>query len=555
MRKVSANRTGTLSTGSWWIYLLLFAGLIPVLFLLSSRLVPVYDEGIALTGAMRVMAGQVPHRDFYFNYGAGSLLLYAGMFKIFGASVLVERITGLVASSGLIVSMYALARRVCTPAIAVAATVLCALWTMGDLIQGMGPAADSIAVLWSTWLILPVENPDAQRRRAFAAGLLVAALALLRYDLGIGIACAHVAAIALFLLLQYRTSGKSPRRFVEQMCMYPVGIAVIAVPALIAYLRVAPIHDVLYDIVLYPARYYHAARHMPWPRLQRTSLADCEVYVLPVLMLFALYPAVRKIWRRSEQTSSVAGWINLLVAFSMAAIVLYMKGSVRPGAGQMFTSTMPSIFLLAVLFQHRERFALPGRAVLWIAAFLLFIFGCAGVQAKLAFERQTSSSTLKWILAPAHQAPLPPYREWCDQKTPITTGFCFLLDNDHIRTMEYIEAHTRPGDTLYVGLTHHDRVFANDNILYFATQRLPATKWSHFDPFLQNRADIQQEMIGELGRNAPPYIVLDSEFEQMHEPNGSSVSTGVHLLDDYIASHYAVVQRYGELTILEKTGR
>jgi hypothetical protein len=35
-------------------------------------------------------------------------------------------------------------------------------------------------------------------------------------------------------------------------------------------------------------------------------------------------------------------------------------------------------------------------------------------------------------------------------------------------------------------------------------------------------------------------------------PNGSSVSTGVHLLDDYIAEHYVVVQKYGELTILKR---
>jgi hypothetical protein len=81
---------------------------------------------------------------------------------------------------------------------------------------------------------------------------------------------------------------------------------------------------------------------------------------------------------------------------------------------------------------------------------------------------------------------------------------------------------------------------------------LPATKWSHFDPFLQNRADIQSEMIADLERNKPPYVVLDTEFEQAHEPNGSSVSTGVHLLDDYLQSHYSFAMRFGAMTILKR---
>jgi hypothetical protein len=28
-----------------------------------------YDEGIVLTGAMRIAFGQTPHQDFYFIYG------------------------------------------------------------------------------------------------------------------------------------------------------------------------------------------------------------------------------------------------------------------------------------------------------------------------------------------------------------------------------------------------------------------------------------------------------------------------------------------------------
>jgi hypothetical protein len=103
-----------------------------------------------------------------------------------------------------------------------------------------------------------------------------------------------------------------------------------------------------------------------------------------------------------------------------------------------------------------------------------------------------------------------------------------------------------------VGLRHHDRVIANDNVTYFATGLLPATHWSHFDPHLQNSVSIQQEMIRELATRRPPYVVLDSEFEAFNEPNDSSLNTGVRLLDDFIRQQYEPVRYFGNLTILRR---
>jgi hypothetical protein len=59
-------------------------------------------------------------------------------------------------------------------------------------------------------------------------------------------------------------------------------------------------------------------------------------------------------------------------------------------------------------------------------------------------------------------------------------------------------------------------------------------------------------MVRELEKNRPTYVVLDAEFEMSREPNGSSTSTGVHLLDDYIAAHYTPVRQFGELTISQR---
>jgi hypothetical protein len=84
-----------------------FASLIFYL-LTMSKVVGVYDEGLILTATMRVAAGEVPHRDFYFNYGPGQLYILAGLFKLFGQTVFVERVYDAVIRAAITAACYRL---------------------------------------------------------------------------------------------------------------------------------------------------------------------------------------------------------------------------------------------------------------------------------------------------------------------------------------------------------------------------------------------------------------------------------------------------------------
>jgi hypothetical protein len=54
------------------------------------RYLNVYDESFMLTGALRINAGELPYRDFYAIYGPAEYYALAGLFKLFGPSVLAE---------------------------------------------------------------------------------------------------------------------------------------------------------------------------------------------------------------------------------------------------------------------------------------------------------------------------------------------------------------------------------------------------------------------------------------------------------------------------------
>jgi hypothetical protein len=69
------------------------------------------------------------------------------------------------------------------------------------------------------------------------------------------------------------------------------------------------------------------------------------------------------------------------------------------------------------------------------------------------------------------------------------------------------------------------------------------------DPDLQTRYDIQAQIIQELEINTPAYVVLDSEFNSSNEPNDSSRSSGVKLLDEYLHQKYQYIETFGRMSL------
>jgi len=88
------------------------------------------DEGIVLQGAQRILAGQVPYRDFFSFYTPGSYYALALVFRIFGSSLAVARTAVALTGALLSIVTYLLARRVCSRTVALTLTVLCTLTTL-----------------------------------------------------------------------------------------------------------------------------------------------------------------------------------------------------------------------------------------------------------------------------------------------------------------------------------------------------------------------------------------------------------------------------------------
>jgi hypothetical protein len=79
------------------------------------------------------------------------------------------------------------------------------------------------------------------------------------------------------------------------------------------------------------------------------------------------------------------------------------------------------------------------------------------------------------------------------------------------------------------------------------------TRYDVAQPGVVTTAGVQREMRDDLERTRTPLIVRwVAPVAVATEDNGSSTSSGVTLLDDYINATYARVGKYGDYVLLQR---
>lgn len=89
-----------------------------------------HDDGALAQSAMRLLAGELPHRDFDELYSGGLTFLNAAMFRLLGATLFTMRVPLLLAFLASLPAIFYIATRFVRPAAATAITLLCVVWTL-----------------------------------------------------------------------------------------------------------------------------------------------------------------------------------------------------------------------------------------------------------------------------------------------------------------------------------------------------------------------------------------------------------------------------------------
>lgn len=298
----------------------------------SDRTLLMYDEGLVLTGAMRVADGAVIHRDFYANYGPGQFYALAGVFKVLGQTVLAERVYDGLVKAGIACFAFVIAQRLTKPPTAIAVTGFCIV-----LLSVLRGASYPI---WPGFLFVELALPPLlslfEGRPSFAglvwSGFCVGVVTVFRYDMGF-FACAAITTVLLvFAVLGLQSKHGALIRLSALLIPFWLGVAIVAVPLFGALALSGAINDFVFQIIEFPAAHYAQTRALPFPNVLRHSnfgvLINWTVYLPPLAIASYLsLMACQYGSNRIGSHASASNWGAFLLA--VMSFALYFKGLVR----------------------------------------------------------------------------------------------------------------------------------------------------------------------------------------------------------------------------------
>lgn len=331
------------------------------------RWVNIYEDQAVLAGqAMQVASGQVPYRDFFAAIPPGAIFLYAGFFKLFGATVVNERLlTGvaMVLGVGLVAHI---GRRLVGAVWAAAIALLWGVWL--PVFQEFSPYH-----FWSVTFVLAMSaallaaRSSRRPRLAYVAAGLAALAALIMLQSSLP---AVMAGLVAAWLIERRTN-----RSVLPM-LVAMAIPSVLVLAVLGLLGALPAF--ITDTVLYTFQTFGASQAVPFPwqpaLLHDTSFWEASLgalWAIPMHWLLAVmapiavggYTAVN-LWRDRHRLADIPEWTLVgIVGVGLYASVLIVHMS-----DQNFWLSTPLTLLLVAMPLKRTLAGMSSSRVIAVSA-------------------------------------------------------------------------------------------------------------------------------------------------------------------------------------------
>lgn len=536
-----------------WLTLALFVAAMAVYALDWSRWP---GKGVGMVGAERVLAGDVPYRDFWTMYAPGQFYLLALLFWLFGAHLLVD---------------------------AVAASVMCSLgacacfWLGRNLTGRNGPGLVCAAVFWGAtlytayWkylgsyppaslLLLVILNAaviyfqGGNLRALGAASLALGVMAIFKHDVTAYTALAVLAGV----LVHHWLSPVGPALFAKLAVLALPG-AVVLLPALSYFVAQAG-PDMLQDLVIFPLTDFRFSRpenypgvlplgiYDPAPQNLANNLSAYVVHNIALLLFLAgLGVALWAIWRRRAALAAAASM--LVVGFLLHYCAAHVQINTHIITMCVYAVSLAMMGYTLLTGASAEKRMRKWHAVAWTVgvavAWTVGVIWMAALVAESTYRiwqhRRTATVTMEWAKV---------------------SGFKLRPeDAQHLMELkEVVDAHVPPGKSLYVGVHRHDVVIVGSTLLYYILDRPSATRYPELHPAITDTSPVQQEMIRDLRRKDVPLLILRNIFADVTLEKVKTnflknlPNIGATDLDEFIRSDYVQTHQIGPYQVWRRKG-
>jgi hypothetical protein len=476
-----------------------------------------HDEGLMLQAGARIASGQWPYRDFWLNYPPGQPLALAALHEMFGASLLAWRVVATATDAVVALLAYRLARRRAPESYALAAWLAVAAAMAYPSLPGPNPPA--LALAFGALLL--------SRRRPAWGGVLAGLTCLFRFELG-------VAAILGAML-----EAPPGRRLRTAAVGIVVGAATLA-----PFYAAAP-HAMFHDTLGFYA--VQGLQRLPFPLgftgpLRPSKLIEFYIPLILVvgLALWALAMGAAIATRGRAAHATAALWGGIMARARARA----------PEPGAWSVAPLAVVGLGYLLGRTDEFHLVPLAAVLpimlaWAAA------AARVLTLRLALLLALALIAIHGVERRAGQALHPPALA----AVPGPAGSGVQTDPADARALGGLEAEigaiTTPGEPVFVAVPRFDLVHAGDALLYVILGHPNPTAYDVMQPGVVTTAPVQREMVASLEASHTRVVIRwhDPRATEV-EPNGAGRSSGVHILDRYLAASFRPVRRFGVYQVL-----
>lgn len=496
---------------------------VSVLLLLHVLKLPVvlYDEGLVLEGAHRLMNGQFPHADFWTIYPTGQYWVLSKLFENFGETLMISRAAdiGIKTLISLVLCLITTRAQVnAWPSLLVGAAAATWLSYIGIPSYPGFPAILLISIAIYIWL-------DHECRRPIFQGILVgscfAAAAAFRHDLA---AYGFIGSLSGWLLIK-REIPKGPDR--PLVFGIFLGLMFFGLLILTWWLSHMPAATLFEQLIATPAQVIPTYRKTPWPPV--TELRTLPVWVTPLLVLASAMASV------TTPMAKAPSWVRLVHAMSTGAAAVSLA---QISARKDLSHITPSLVLL-----------LPAMAVL-ITTLNASPAVIKGLRLHSMMARALLLGSMLILLRPAVKVGMETVSAfrttWHVRSERI--GLASLSPPDE-QLLQWLESIPR-NSQIYVGVTDHNNFSGNEPAFYFLSGKLCPTYFHELHPGASDTPSSQLKIVHDIEIAQPEFLLLlNSPPDQGPQKQGNEKPP---IINTYISSNYATAGTVGRYQIMSR---
>jgi hypothetical protein len=438
------------------------------------------DEGFLAYGTVRVMEGQIPNRDFVSLQPPLSFYVAAGVFKMFGTSLVSLRILGLSLYVLIPLLIFAISRHFMNAAFSAGAALPAIILGIPYFLFGPLAVWQGITVTLAAIFVLLQAVTKQRAWLALPAGVLTSLSILLRHDQGV---CCVLSIIALLIAIRCaKEKSISPGTLGRIFVLWMAGAATIAMACTVFWWRRNALPEMFRQLVVFPLTVYGKTSSVAFPHFDpQLSFAQNATVLLffgpPVIEILASILIIRQIFRRKFGRRESFG--AFLIAWSA---FFYIQVLTRSDMNHILV-TLPPVFILlaygaSILFaQFHAKTA---------KTFLVVIFGGA-------------EFCFLWLVSPIALPDL----SRCDEELDLPRGGVRSEDGHYTANVIRDLQQRVPPERSILCLPYLP-------MFYFLSERRNPTRWNYIWPGDQTTEDYHT-LIRQAQADPPAAIFINNE--------------------------------------------